>query len=298
MKERSAGKLYESTALFRKDVEFPRMLLRRLAGEPPPEGGYPEFRVFRPRDATFGRVSLARHVERIGIRGRIRDVLVFRRKLGERLLETWLDMSGHVIREELGSPRLVSLRAAKSEVLGFARGDGGPEGEDLGLEVVSESTGLRFLRPDLAWELIPGERRGAVASLLRPGLRATVDVLRIDNIAKDATEEGIALNVLSRMERQSTEFRSDGAFPARIGDRSGLRWSATCYRRGSRVRTLGALVLDQQGHAFVILCAAPELNFKAAKPAFLELFQSVRFLTPLEDLRDPFDLASGGMDGK
>jgi len=298
MKERRAGRLQEGTALFRREVQFPGMLLRRLASQPPPEGAYPIFRVFRPRDVNFGRVGIERRVERITLRGRIRDVLVLRRLEGAKALETWLDMSGHIIREELGSTRLVSLSAPKLEVMGYARGDDVPEGQDLGLEFIHEPTGFRALRPDLAWEVTPGETRGVVVSMLRPGLRATVDVLHLDDVAADATEEGVAMKVIACMERHSEDLRVEGPHPARIGDRKGLRFEAGCVRRGTLVRTLAAILLDDRGHAFVILCAAPEAQFYKAHPAFIEMLEAVRVLGATTARLDPFDAADADVGGK
>lgn len=296
MKERAAGQLHEGTALFRREVQFPGMLLRRLASEPPPEAGYPSFKVFRPRDVDFGRMGLERRIERITMRGRIRDVLVFRRLEGTKTLETWLDMSGHLVREELGSTHLVSLRAPKQEVMGYARGDDVPEGQDLGLEFVHEPTGFRVLRPDLAWEVAPGKSRGAVMSMLRPGLRATVDVLRLDDLASDATEEGLAMRVIARMERHAEDVRVEGPHPTRVGGEKGLRFEMECVRRGTLVRTLGALVLDGRGHAFVILCAAPEVEFRKARPAFIEMLDTVRILRPVTGGVNPFDAAGVGVE--
>jgi len=78
---------------------------------------------------------------------------------------------------------------------------------------------------------------------------------------------------------------------ARIGDRKGLRFDAVCYRRGSRIRTMAGLVLDGRGNGFLILCAAPEQGFGAARPGFLELLTTVRILNPVEDDPDPFERA-------
>ncbi len=298
MKERRGGQLHEGTALFRRGVQFPGMLLRRLASEPPPEGAYPVFRVFRPRAVDFGRMGVERRVERITLRGRIRDVLVLRRLEGEKSLETWFDMSGHVIREELGSTHLVSLNAPEQEVMGYVRGDDIPDGEDLGLELVHEPTGFRALRPDLAWEVTPGKARGAVISMLRPGLRATVDILHLADVAGDATEEGVAMRVLARMERHAEEVRVEGPHPTRVGDRKGLRFEVACMRRGTHVRTLGAIILDGRGHGFVILCAAPEPEFPKALPAFIEMMETVRILSPASDRKSPFDAADAVVGGK
>lgn len=297
IEERIGGRLLERTALFRPEVAFPRSLLRQLASRPPPEGAYPDFRVFLPKEGTFARLGLERHMERITLRGQIRDVLVFRLRHGGRDLETWLDTSGNVMREEIGSPHLVSLLAPREEVMGFALGEDTPESADIGLELISEATGFRLLRPDLSWEIGPVTKRGSVISLLRPAWRATVDVIEVAGLDGATTEEGVLLHLIERMQEGATDFKVEGPYPARVGDRSGLRFEVTCYRRGSRIQTMGAVLLDGRGRAFLILGACSDLHGKLARPAFIELFDSIRLLDPPAATLSPFDRAEATLGG-
>ena len=293
IKETSAGRREERTALLRDEVQFPRMLLRKLASEPPPEGSYPNFRVFRPHDVTFGDLGLARRLERLHLRGRERDVLVFERRTGQGALETWVDMAGQVVREEIGSTRLVSLVAPREEVLAWARGDDVPDGADLGLEFVSEPTGLRFLRPDLSWDLQPGQGANQ-CSLFRAGLRATVDVLRVPDLMADATPEGVALEVVQRIKRVAEDVKLESPYPDDVGAHKGLKFMLRGRRNGTTVKTLGAVIVEE-GQAFVFLCAAPESQFVAAMPGFTEVLASVRILPRPEDPNDnPWATEEGG----
>ncbi len=285
------GRLYEGTALLRPGTQFPGMLLRRLAGEPPTTTTDRPHQVFRPRDMTFAEVTVDRVPERITLRGRVRDVLVFRRRAGPRELVTWFDMSGHVVREELGTTHLVSLRAPKNEVLAFARGEEAPEHADLALELIDEGHGVRMLRPDLAWESASGGQDGVVFSLLRPGLRATVDVLRFDDPETGVTEEGLTMGLLSQMERSSEDFRVAVSAAPSLNEAGRLVFEATCRRRGVTIRTLGAVISGDDARAFAVLCAAPEAEFPRARPAFLELLASVELLSSESQQPGPFELA-------
>jgi hypothetical protein len=288
--ESSGGRSEERTALMRDEIQFPRMLLRRLASEAPPEGAYPNFRVFRPDDVTFGDVRLARRMERLHLRGREKDVLVFERHTGSRRLETWVDMSGQVVREEIGTNNLVSLVAPEAEVMAWVRGEAGSERENLGLEFVSEPTGLRFLRPDLSWDLQPGQ--GAVlCTLFRAGLRATVDAYRLPGVNADATEEGIALEVLARIKRGADQITVEQLRPETFGSQPGVQFMLSGLRKGELIRTLGVVIVAR-GQAFAFLCAAPHAEFTNALPGFLELLESVRVLSPAaESQEDPWALA-------
>ena len=106
------------------------------------------------------------------------------------------------------------------------------------------------------------------------------------------------MKVIACMERHSEDLRVEGPHPTRIGDRKGLRFEAECVRRGTLVRTLAAILLDDRGHAFVILCAAPEAQFYKAHPAFIEMLEAVRVLGATTARLDPFDAADADVGGK
>lgn len=292
MVETSGGSRRERSALFRSDTELPRTLMRRLATATSPEGGYGPMRVFWPREQDFGMIEVTRHLDRVSLRGHVKEVVVFRATSQGRTLETWMDLAGRVVREEIGSPHLISVRAPKADVLGWARGENVPD-EDLGLEFVSEITGLRLLRPDQSWEMVPGtEPRKSLVTLLRPGSRATVDVFHLEDLKPGATEEGVALDLITRMEKAAEEVKVRGPEPGKVGERDGLRFEITCRRRGTRVTTRGGILLDGR-RAFIVLCAAPTANFQDALPGFLEVMESVNILAPPESVEkeDPFQTA-------
>lgn len=294
--ERGGGRTSEQTAYFRDEVRFPRFLLKELAAEPVPAGGYRPFRVFLPRDLTFGVTNVDRTPRRVRLRGQIKDVVVFRRGEGGQSLETWVDLTGNVVREELGSPHLVSLVAPRDEVLAWVNGEEVAESGDLALEFVSEETGLRILRPDDSWEITPGTpARRTIVSLENTGLRATVDVIHLPAAGGDPTEDGAALRLLTRMREQATGLEIEGPLPASVGDRPGLRFTARGRRRDQDLVTLGAIVLHGRD-AFAILGAAPRAGFDAARPAFEEVLDSLRFLQPEgAPPADPFSTAEAAI---
>ena len=116
-------------------------------------------------------------------------------------------------------------------------------------------------------------------------------MLTLDDVAADATEEGVVMGLVARMERHCDGMRVTGPHPTRVGEFRGLRFEVECSRRGTRVRTLGAVILAPGGRAFAVLCAAPEHEYARARPAFTELLQTVRILRPVSAPVDPFEAA-------
>ena len=291
--EHAAGKTRRRTALFRDDVVLWGMHLRRIAREPEPEDGYERLTIFDPVRTSFEVVDLHRRLERVNVRGEAMDVLIFTRSAEGTSLETWVDMAGKVVREEIATPYLVSLRARKDEVLAYIRGDGKTGDDDLGLEFFSEETGFRILRPDTAWEMnVPVQSRHRLVSFLRPSLRATVDVFRIVTRRENETLEGHALALFARMEDGCRAFDAQGPFPAAVGDLQGLRFRVKARRRSAEITTLGAMV-KRDDRVFAILCAAPTERYEEALPAFKQILDSVRIRSLVEDVRplslDPFE---------
>lgn len=276
MVERSGGIQNIRSALLRSEAEFPGLMLKRLAAQPVPTGGYIEKVVFDPKQLDIHTERLQRRPDRVAFRGQVKNVVIFSRGRGPDTLATWLDMAGNVVREEIGSPNLISLRVPRKEVEAYARGEEGVLGDDLGLEFHSERCGLRFLRPSLTWEVTPGTPENmTLLSLLRPSMRATVDVLELTELAPGVTVESVALELFERMERGSRNLRIDGPVAAQVGDRPGLRFEARCRKDDEELRTLGTLLVDGE-RAFVFLCAAPARFYAQALPDFNRLIQSIR----------------------
>jgi hypothetical protein len=239
------------------------------------QAGLPR-RVFDACEGRFRDVLLVRRAESINWDGRTFDASIIMRRMGDRVLETWTLPDGGVMREEIGTPRLVALACDPETVEGYARGEGPAGRDDLGLEYRSPDGGFSALLPDFAWEVSPASGGGeSLVSFLRPGLRATVDVFRMASLPEDVTEEGLCLDVLARMGDTASDLLPEGPTPGRLGNRDALLFHATGTLEGTRVRTLGALALEGR-QAFLILCAAPSDRFEEAESGFQELLGTVR----------------------
>jgi len=277
IKERSGGATATSTALFEKGVELWGLLLRRLAQSPPPEGGYPPFTLFDPERKSFTRIRLERRIRRVNLAGHTEQVLIFRCTAGGRVRETWLDMAGKLVRDEIQGPFLISLRTSKERVLAYARGDGDEQSRDLKLLFRSDETGLSLLRPDRSWEMdVPLDGGPRLLSLSEVSLRATVDVFRLQGFPRGTLPAGLALKVMARMQRAAKNFRQESIKKGPVGAGEGLLFRVVSRRRGTLVTTLGALVMDGE-QAFVILCAAPSARYGRAEESFKRLLGSLKF---------------------
>lgn len=295
--EHSGGRSRQFTSFLPPTAEFPGILLRRLAQELIPDGGYRPFTVFLPRDVDFVTWGVQRSAQRVPFRGKLKDVVVFALQQGERRIETWIDGSGQIFRQEIGTSNLVSQLAPREEVDAFVAGEEVPGTLDLGLEFVSHETGLRLVRPDISWDMVPGiPNQQTLVSFLHAGHRATVDVFRLSGLTEGSTVEGVAMKVLARMQDDSRELKVEGPMPSSIGDRKGLRFTARCMKENTELRTMGAVILHERD-AFVILGASPSSTFDAAAPGFEEILTSFRCLEPERGLipRDPFKSAEADL---
>lgn len=280
IEEHAGGQTSRRTAALPGRLDLPGMLLRRLAKDRVPLGGYRPFTVFDPRKGTFIRTTVERFTEQTSAEGQRNKLLVLRRRKGERVLDTWLDMAGKVVRQQIGSPYLVSERTGAARVQAWIRGESASGGDDQDLEFVAESLGIRLLRPDPTWELErPREPARRVVSLLKPAHKATVDVFHIDDLPPGATVEGLTLELFGRMQAGCEAFEADGPVPGKIGDRNGLRFRVRCRRRDRDISTLGGACL-QGDRAVIVLCAAPETSFGEALPAFRTVMESLRLIGP------------------
>jgi hypothetical protein len=274
--ERAAGRVTERLAMFRRGVDLPGFLLKRLAVAPVPEGGYGAYHVFDPRDLEFAEVGLARTVERVNLHGQVLDVMIFRRKVGPSTLETWFDLAGRTVREEIGSRSLVAIATERSRVDAFASGDASSGVDDLGLGVACDEAGLKLERPDLSWEVQPGSaERNVLTSLIKAASRATVEVFEVRPKHGVVTEESAAFDILGRLQKSCDGFKLEGPTPQTIGQSDGLRFSIECKRRDSRLKTLG-FIIPRDRRVFVVLCAAPTDRYGEVLPSFLRILQSIR----------------------
>jgi hypothetical protein len=293
--DRSAEGTRERTTHFRADQELMGFSLRRLARDSGHDADRLVHHHFRTRDQVFLETQIERRRDRLLVRGREKEVVVLRQRRGTSSVESWFDPEGRLLREEIGSPRLVSLWAPLEEVQAFARGEAVASGQELELELVSEPAGIRIVRPDHAWELVQGDLDDQlVASFLHARHRATVDVFRLPSRLDGSTLEGLALDVIHRLERSADHLVVDGPRPGAVGDREGLRFTVRCRRRDTEIVTAGAIRKDGD-RAYLILGAAPAASFDLALPAILETIASVRVLPDAQsatESEDPFERAA------
>ncbi len=274
--ERAGATVSETQALFRKGVELPGFLWGRLALEATPNGGFPTFRVFDPKEIRFDDVVVTRNMERVSLQNEVRDVIVLRRKSSEQTTEVWFDLMGRLMREELGTRNLVALRTTAENVRAFAAGDAKAGADDLGLSVSCDDSGLRLQRPDPSWEVQAGDpAKHTIASLVKAGWRATVDVFDLRTFRRGTTEEDAAMRVIGRLQRGTDGFSLVGPTPGRFGATEGLRFIVDGKRRGTTLKTLGFLV-PRRDRCFVLLCSAPAEKYDEAHPAFLRVLQSLQ----------------------
>jgi hypothetical protein len=287
--ERTGGKTTERLALFRRGVEVPGFLLKRLAVSPVPEGGYPDFQIFDPRELDFVEMGLSRAVERVNLHGQVLDVLIFRRNVGSAQLETWFDLAGRTVREEIGSRTLVAISADQKRVEAFAAGDPKSGTDDLGLTISCDEAGLRLDRPDLSWEVQPGvPEKSLITSLIKAGSRATVEVFEVKPKHGVVTDESAAYEILGRLQKNCDGFTVEGPAQQTIGQSEGLRFTVECKRRDSRLKTLG-FIIPRNRRIFVVLCAAPTEKYADVQASFLRILQSLRVEreAPPADPTDP-----------
>jgi hypothetical protein len=274
--DRGGGQSVERLALFREGVELPGFLLRRLAVSPVPEGGYPTYQVFDPRELEFADLGVQRRLERVNLRGQVLDVLIFRRSTPAGALETWFDLSGRAVREEIGSRSLVAIAAEQKQVEAFWAGDRTTGPDDLGLTVACDDSGLRLDRPDLSWDVQPGNLdKNLLTSLIKASSRATVEVFEVKAKGRALTEESAAYEILGRLQKNCEGFKLEGPTPQTIGQSEGLRFTVDCKRRESTLRTLG-FIIPRERRVFVVLCAAPTERYAEVHPSFLRILQSIK----------------------
>jgi hypothetical protein len=274
--DRGGGQSVDRLTLFRNGVELPGFLLRRLATTPVPERGYPAFQVFDPRELEFAEVSVTRRIERVNLRGQVMDVIVFRRAVPSGILETWFDLAGKPVREEIGSRNLVAIATDQKQVEEFQEGKRNTAADDLGLVIACDDSGLRLERPDLSWDIHPGvAEKNLLTSLIKASSRATVEVFEVKAKGGALTEEAAAFEILGRLQKNCDGFKVEGPTPQTIGESEGLRFSVDCKRRDATLKTLG-FIIPRDKRMFVVLCAAPSDKYADVHPSFLRILQSIR----------------------
>ena len=198
---------------------------------------------------------------------------------GERVWEIWVDGWGGIVREELGSPGMVAMRAPAEGVLAFSRGEKAPDGDsDLSLSYENVPQQFRLDRPNLTWSFeFPDDVGARALTLLNPTLQASVDVIVVDAIGRETESETVVLDVLRRMDRGAKEQTVAYQKPEKVGGIEGVVFESTADRKGVAVKTIGAVTVAG-GRSYTLLCAAPMHRFNEALPSFERILKSFEVL--------------------
>ena len=240
-------------------------------------------------------VTVTTHLrhDRLQVWGESEDVRVVHQgsELHPEGLDIWVDGTGRVLRQELGSPALVALWAPPEEVAAHGRGEAVERPADLNLTFVSSEYGLSMERPDPSWDLEVGRaERALIVSFLQPKLRATVDVFRLPGVTHTTSLEGVAVRAQDQMRARSTGFSAAALRAVDVGGRPALEFDARA-RRGDQDLTSRALVLREGGSAFLVICAAPTEHYPAATASFDRILQSLRWPRPANPGEGPAERA-------
>jgi hypothetical protein len=264
-------------APFDATVEFLGSSTERVAREAKPTDPTSIGRYFDVATASFLQAATSRSLKRARLDGRVADVVVVRRATAEGAVETWFDLFGRPLREELGGPDLVATRTTAERVAAFVAGRD-DSGDDLGLKLSFDAAGLSLVKPDASWEAAAGDlERSRLGSLACASLRATCDVFELP--ISEGDEDAACFEAVARVEAGVERADSDGPERASYGETRGVRFLVDGRRRGTLLRTLG-FVVARGDRAYVFLCAAPATEFGAAAPVFERLLSSVRFEEP------------------
>lgn len=288
--ERVGNDTHHRMTLVPRGVALPGALSLELAQEGAFEGPERRARVFDPRAERFQEVTVAREQTSRVHRGEERAVRVLRQvtAAGE-ATETWADRDGVVLREEIGSTGLVSLRAPTREVVGWIRGDDTEVGpDDLGLELVFEANGLALRRPDRSWEVIDGARAGRrVVTLGQPRDRATIDVFKLPVRTGKPLAEEVALKLIGRMAQRAERHELKEILPTEIAGERGIRFRSRGRIDGKEVVTTG-FVFGLGDRWFALLAAAPRGLHDKSIGDVEKVVHSIELLRGADAFEDPF----------
>ncbi|MCB9831398.1 MAG: hypothetical protein H6807_02915 [Planctomycetes bacterium] len=261
--------------LFSEDTQFLQSLIRQLADTShfPAQGQ--SFKVYDSVRGLFVRVRATRNLRKEIVAGKHQFVTVWHFDQGKRSWEVWIDGYGGIVREELGGPHMVALRADPEKVSAFARGeekDG--DGVELTLDYENVPAGFKLSRPNLTWSFEFPEVESPVAiTLLNPTLQASVDTVVFDRVAEELACETVTMDLMARMERKSDDFEVVWQRPENIGGTPGITFECVAEHKGTRLRSLGAVVVHS-GRGYALLMAAPEHRFAEARPQLERILAS------------------------
>ncbi|MEZ6196964.1 MAG: hypothetical protein R3F20_14755 [Planctomycetota bacterium] len=277
----------ENEVLFAEETELLMPLLRRLADSSHfPEKGK-TFKVFDSVEERFVRVHAIREVRKEWVAGKHQFLTIWRLSAGERAWEIWFDGRGSVVREELGGPHMVAVRAEADKVAAFARGEDDGGDPQLSLDYEDVPLGFRIVRPNLTWSFeIPEPGASTAISLVNPTLQASADVFAMSQVGREVEPETFLLDLLERLGRKSEDAKVLYQKPEAIGGRRGIRFEMQSRRRDVELRTIGA-VCTNAGRAYAILLAVPEFRFRDARPQLEQILAAFEVLGRTENVEPP-----------
>ncbi|MEE9394750.1 MAG: hypothetical protein V3W41_19835 [Planctomycetota bacterium] len=278
IKRGSGTTMEESEILFTRDTELLMPLLRRLgdASHFPAKGK--SFKVFDPVDQRFIRVRARRESRKEVVANKHQYVTVWKLESGPRHWEVWFDGYGGIIREELGSPHMVAVRAKKDLVMAYSRGEGKGGDPELSLEYENTPLGFRLVRPNLTWSFdFPSDEGAVVTTLVNPTLQASVDVICLEKVGVETEAETILMDLLNRMRRHAGDAKVLYQKKALVGGCEGLRFEIQAERKEVQIQTVG-VVCRHRGKAYAMLLAAPRFRWKDAQPQLERILGSFEII--------------------
>lgn len=277
----------ENEVLFAAETELLMPLLRRLADASHfPEKGK-EFKVFDSVTERFMRVQTQREVRKEWVGGKHQFVTVWKLTAGDRDWEIWFDGLGSIVREELGGPHMIAVRADRESVLAFAKGEKDFGDPQLSLEYEDVPLGFRLVRPNLTWAYeLPTPGAGVSITLTNPTLQASADFFALDQVGREIEPETFLLDLLERLKRKLDDPKLLYQKPDAVGGRRGIRFEMRGRRRDVDLRTIGA-VCTNAGRAYAVLLAAPEFRFREAQPQLERVLSSFEVLGRTDAVPSP-----------
>lgn len=279
IKEGSGESQATREILFGDETEFLQPLVRKLADLSHfPEAGE-TFKVFDSQRSQFIMVHASRSPRKEIVAGKHQFVTVWKLQQGKRVWEIWIDGYGGLVREELGGPHMVALRAKPELVLAYARGEAKDgDGADITLEYENVPDKFRLSRPNLTWSFEFPEFDSPVAiTLLNPTLQASADVIVLDHVEAGMAPETMALDLMSRMHRKSDAHKILFQKTGNLGGSVGIQFESTGERKGTVIRTIGAISVTN-GRAYAVLLAAPAFSFDKVRGQLERILDSFEIL--------------------
>ncbi len=271
--------------LFSEETEFLQPLMRRLADMSHFSEAGETFKVFDSLRGVFIMVHASRGLRKEIVAGRHQFVTVWKFTQGKRVWEIWIDGYGGVVREELGGTHMVALRAKPEAVLAYSRGEANDgDGADLTLEYENVPEKFSLTRPNLTWSFEFPEFDSPVAiTLINPTLQASADVIVLDHVEAGTAPESLALDLMARMNERSSDHNILFQQTGKLGGAQGIKFESTAERKGTLIRTIGAITVAND-KAYAVLLAAPSFSFEKVRGQLERILNSFQIKDGKTDL--------------